>query len=150
PCCRPPLKAKGIYMRYIIGILAAVFAVFGLATAVQAQNTATQNAFFTVPASLSISSTGDVNLGTAAPGTTVTKTGSFTLASNDVVGFDLTTSIPSATITESLPPGGTGTCAGAVSIGGSVLSVAGSAVTGFTSGSGGTAAASHPLSTTAT
>jgi hypothetical protein len=130
--------------RFILAApVAALFVLLG-AVIVSAATSATQNVSFTVPAAVSLTSNGDVAFGTISGPTT--KTGSFAISSNDANGFQMAVSTSAATYLES----GTTGCTPSHSVSVSSISVNGAAVTGQTTGTGGTPTAQFALSTTAT
>jgi len=131
-------------LRKFFAIPLALFGLVLAAGAALAATSATQNVTFTVPATVSLTSNGDVAFGTISGPTT--KTGSFAISSNDANGFQMAVSTSAATYLES---GSTG-CTPTHSVSASSISVTGSAVTGQTTGTDGTPTAQFALSTTAT
>src|SRR6266581_7983102 len=109
------------------------------AVTVEASTTANQNVTFNVPATVSISSDGNVSAGTLT--TANDFGGSFTISSNDPAGFSITTQAASATTTES------GCGSPSASFTANKVTVSGQPVGNMTSGSGGTAAAPFAYST---
>jgi len=130
---------------FILPIIGALLAL-GAATVYAQTATGTQNVSFTAVATIGITSTADVAFGSLT--TTTTKTGSFTLNSNDPNGFSLTTQ-PSGSnyaagkIGESVIPAQTCSAAQTFPVGN--VTVTPHAVTGMTTGTGGTAAAPFAL-----
>lgn len=130
--------------RKFFAIPLALVGLLGAALAVAAATTATQTITFTVPAVVSLTSNGDVAFGSVSG--SPTKTGSFAISSNDAKGFQLAVSTSAATYAEA----GASPCVPTNSVSVSSIQVAGAAVTGQTSGTGGTAVAAFALSTTNT
>ncbi len=138
--------------RLVFGVLLAALALSLGVVSVAAQTaTATQNVVFVVPASLTLASAGDVNLGNVQAGATATGTGTLNVGSNAANGFDISAVVANGSSfqSESNPPGGTGCVpVGGNSVQDSALTLTGSAVTGGT-GAGGVGSV-QPLGIAAT
>lgn len=132
-------------LRFLLPIVGALLAL-GVATVYAQTSTSTQNVSFTAVATIGITSTADVSFGSLT--TNTTKTGSFTLNSNDPNGFSLTTqptggNYAAGKIGESTIPGQTCTAVQTFPVGN--ITVTPHAITGMTSGTGGTANAAFAL-----
>ena len=125
-------------LRFLLPVL-GIIATLGIASA-QAATSATQNVTFSVPNTVSLTSSGDVAGGSLTADTQLAS--SFTVSSNDTNGITITTAAASATTTEA------GTCTPSKSFPAGDISYQAQPLTGQTSGTGGTPPASATSYTT--